>query len=123
MQSLRPPAYLRHNDPEHSDYYFLLGAAGTGVTLHAHNEAWNAVVYGRKRWFILPRTEMPALEFPVHHDQQSWVAEVLPRMGAEDRPMECVQEAGDVLVLPDAWGHLTYNVRSSIGIAQEFDLQ
>ena len=31
-----------------------------------------------------------------------------------------VQRAGDVLVLPDLWGHLTINVETSVGIAQEF---
>lgn len=33
---------------------------------------------------------------------------------------QCDQEAGDLLVLPDLWGHLTYNLETSVGLAQEF---
>ena len=35
----------------------------------------------------------------------------------------CVQRGGDVLVLPDRWAHLTYNLRASAGLAREFDLR
>lgn len=37
-----------------------------------------------------------------------------------DSVYRCEQRAGDVLVLPDLWGHLTYNLQTSVGFAQEF---
>lgn len=33
---------------------------------------------------------------------------------------QCVQYAGDVVLAPPYWGHLTYNLATSIGMAKEF---
>jgi len=40
----------------------------------------------------------------------------------ESGVLRCVQKAGDVIVVPAQWGHLTYNLRTSIGLAKEFNL-
>ena len=32
----------------------------------------------------------------------------------------CVQEAGDLIYVPHRWGHATFNLEPSIGIAEEF---
>jgi len=34
----------------------------------------------------------------------------------------CIQYAGDVLLAPMYWGHLTYNLATSIGMAKEFGI-
>ena len=31
------------------------------------------------------------------------------------KPLECVQRAGDVIVVPASWSHLVLNLRASIG--------
>ena len=36
------------------------------------------------------------------------------------RPLECVQEAGDMLFVPAGWAHSTLNIETSIGVAYEF---
>ena len=35
------------------------------------------------------------------------------------RPFQCVQEAGDVLYLPEGWVHQTVNVGEAIGIGAQ----
>lgn len=35
--------------------------------------------------------------------------------------MECVQESGDVLFIPEAWGHSVLNLAESVGYASEFE--
>ena len=40
-----------------------------------------------------------------------------------DRPMQCVQKAGDVLYVPALWGHGTLNQQQSIGVAFEISLE
>ena len=34
--------------------------------------------------------------------------------------VRCVQRAGDVIVVPARWGHITYNLQASVGLAKEF---
>ena len=29
-----------------------MGGSRSGVSFHKHADAWNGVIYGRKRWFI-----------------------------------------------------------------------
>jgi hypothetical protein len=96
---------------------FYLGAPGSGAPFHAHRDAVNALVYGRKQWYLSPPPQalystQPAAE---------WAAE---RLGEKARPPEhlfmCVQEAGDVLFVPHGWGHAALNLNTSVGVAIEF---
>jgi hypothetical protein len=32
----------------------------------------------------------------------------------------CVQRAGDMVIIPEDWGHLTFNLATSVGLAKEF---
>ena len=34
--------------------------------------------------------------------------------------LQCRQESGDVLFVPEAWGHAVLNVGESVGVASEF---
>jgi uncharacterized protein YjlB len=34
--------------------------------------------------------------------------------------MECVQESGDIVFVPEGWGHAVLNLAESIGFASEF---
>ena len=36
--------------------------------------------------------------------------------------LRCIQEAGDLVVIPALWGHMTYNLKASIGLAKEFHI-
>jgi hypothetical protein len=38
---------------------------------------------------------------------------------ASDDLLECVQDAGTLLFIPDGWAHTTLNLEDSIGIAVE----
>ena len=49
-----------------------------------------------------------------------WVEDELPGLARRGfRPLECAQQSGDVLVVPELWGHAVLNVRTSIAIATE----
>jgi len=93
------------------------GPAGSGVSLHMHTSAWNALVSGRKRWYLLPPltvwgpTDLPTAE---------WVRTVYPEMRRRGDPVhECTQEEGEVMWVPGDWYHATLNVEPSTGIAIE----
>jgi hypothetical protein len=42
-------------------------------------------------------------------------------MDDADKPLECMQHAGDIMFVPQRFGHGTINVQESIGIAVEME--
>ena len=93
-----------------------IGPAGSGAHFHQHADAWNCVVYGRKRWGLLP----PSSEYMSPTDSTHvWWGSVRPRLLEQgfDGLQECVQEAGDLLYVPSAWLHSVYNLRTTVSLA------
>lgn len=97
---------------------FSLGPAGSGSPPHYHMAALNTLVYGKKRWTLVPPRSAVYAAKPV----REWLAGGgAAALRAEGRPvLECVQRAGDVLWVPDDWGHAVLNVWPSVGFASEF---
>ena len=100
---------------------FYVGPAGSGAPLHYHDFAWNALVYGKKGWVLMQPDRALFSNEPA--------AKVVKRLADDDavesdprpskRNLRCIQNAGDVLLVPRKWGHLTYNLQASIGLAKE----
>ena len=44
-----------------------------------------------------------------------WVRDVLPTLPVEQRPIEFIQESGDIVILPSWWGHGTVSVGDTMG--------
>ncbi len=40
-----------------------------------------------------------------------------PKLREEDKPLECIQYAGEMVYIPEMWDHATINIGQSIGIA------
>ena len=96
---------------------FYVGPAGSGVNFHQHTNAWNALFYGRKRWFLFP----PALTAYSFLPMRDWLAEHKnASLTTASRPLRCTQHAGDVLFVPEMWGHATHNILPTVGTAIEF---
>ena len=76
-------------------------------------------MYGRKAWI---------LQAPYAYDSSfdtipglEMMATLAQNEGGRHRAVKrCVQEPGDVVVLPKRWGHLVVNLKPSVGIAKEF---
>eukprot|EP01065_Artemidia_motanka_P021012 TRINITY_DN25050_c0_g1_i1.p1 TRINITY_DN25050_c0_g1~~TRINITY_DN25050_c0_g1_i1.p1 ORF type:complete len:525 (+),score=164.60 TRINITY_DN25050_c0_g1_i1:48-1577(+) len=87
-----------------SRFQFFMGDTGSGAALHFHRDAYNAVFFGEKDWFIAPPVGAGLSGVPTAR----WHASAsLPGMPAG--PYRCTQRAGDVVVLPSHWGHATLN--------------
>eukprot|EP01043_Picozoa_sp_COSAG02_P003665 COSAG02_NODE_91_length_37690_cov_91.664840_9_plen_943_part_00 len=132
--------------PGSGDGYFglFMGPQGSGVTMHHHKSAWNALLFGLKLWVLTPphasafrRDEMAADSFS--SEGHGWLRAALARAqrepgvhkasgvhsseeenGTGRRHLFCVQREGDVLFVPHGWGHSTLNLRESIGVANFF---
>lgn len=104
-------------------FEFFIGTAGSGAYLHAHPAAWNGLVFGRKRWILLtpgkmqdnddlPGGEVPAFEFfrdsyPIWKDKFA------------DHLIEFYQEEGEVVYVPDNWGHAIMNLEPCVGVSKQ----
>ena len=64
---------------------FYLGGAGSGAPVHFHGDAWNALAYGAKRWFLFPPAEARFSRIPIG----KWVA------AGGTAPVEVVQRSGE----------------------------
>lgn len=80
-----------------------VGNTGSGSPAHLHSTAFNALFNGTKRWALLPPRRASMSTVPA----QRWFASELPRLREAHGALECTQRPGDVLVVPELWGHAT----------------
>ncbi|KAL5013202.1 hypothetical protein ScPMuIL_007472 [Solemya velum] len=116
FKALRPPLYLQIKFGSDAGI-FMLGGPGSGVAFHSHGDGWNAVVYGKKRWFIYPREKTPPGGVPAGYSQKDWIRKIYPTLSDDEKPLECIQEAGDILYLPEGFYHATINLADTLGIS------
>lgn len=96
--------------------HFFFGRANSGAPFHVHADAINGVVSGRKKWYVYT----PARTVYSRKTIQAWVDEDLPLLSEDERPLECVQRAGDVVYVPLDWGHAVLNLdENTFGYALE----
>ena len=114
---------------------FYLGGKGAGAQPHWHSTAWNWLAHGAKRWLLWPpqramysqRHVSAALAGATASEGADFAADAAASGGADlsayanaTSALECKQRSGDVLVVPETWGHATVNTRQwSIGWATE----
>ncbi|XP_022287534.2 uncharacterized protein LOC111100176 isoform X2 [Crassostrea virginica] len=114
-RTLKPPKYFEIKDGV-DDSIFFLGASSSGVSFHKHADAWNGVIYGQKRWFLYPKTHTPPGGVYPGFTQMEWYNKIYPSLSEADSPMECVQEAGEILYLPEGTYHGTINLGDTVAI-------
>ena len=95
---------------------FYLGPKNTGAQPHTHNHAWNMMAYGRKLWYMWSPDAAFYTTIPIRPYIDRFVRQLPP----DERPMSCIQEAGDFVYVPAGWGHTALNLEDSIGIAIGF---
>eukprot|EP01034_Spumella_vulgaris_P026643 gene26643-33252_t len=115
-----PPATVGERGPKGRQKFvnaqWALGGEGTGAPIHFHNSAWNALIYGAKKWIIYPPHNMimsnkQILDF-YETDMQVYANRENPVTA-----LTCVQTAGDVMIIPESWGHGVLNIQESVAVA------
>lgn len=96
---------------------WAFGGEGTGAPVHYHNTAWAAVYYGAKKWTLYP----PRYQIMSHTQiLQFWEQDMVDYHKRGIDPVTCVQMAGDVVIVPEGWGHGVLNIQETIAVATEF---
>eukprot|EP01006_Ploeotia_vitrea_P008747 TRINITY_DN20912_c0_g1_i1.p1 TRINITY_DN20912_c0_g1~~TRINITY_DN20912_c0_g1_i1.p1 ORF type:complete len:499 (-),score=42.25 TRINITY_DN20912_c0_g1_i1:1354-2628(-) len=112
-EMLLPPYFSAKKDVQ---MFLAVGMPNSGVQFHKHNDAWNVLVFGSKRWFLYPGNKLPPL-YPVHMGIKDWLTDAYPNLDPEVAPIECVQQAGELLYVPESWFHATQCLEVTSGIA------
>jgi hypothetical protein len=99
-------------------HQLFAGGNGSGAALHFHSAAYNAVFFGTKHWLLTPPRYAGISGAASTVWRDSHAPRDLPR-GAE-MPFRCTQGPGDIVVVPNHWGHATVNEAFSIGIGDLF---
>ena len=90
-------------------FFLTLGGDESGVQFHRHNDGWNLLLAGRKRWFLYPPARLPVPAFPAEElPIRDWLLEFYPGLmtlaeGSAARPLECIQREGELLYVPEGW--------------------
>ncbi|KAJ3113907.1 hypothetical protein HDU96_002784 [Phlyctochytrium bullatum] len=120
--------------------WVVAGPARSGASWHIdpmHTSAWNALIAGKKRWSLYPPTVIPAgFKFKTEVDAEDgqprkkgyeapsalhWFLDVYPMLPVEFKPIEFVQEPGDVIFVPAGWWHIVLNVEEvNVAVTQNF---
>jgi histone arginine demethylase JMJD6 len=95
----------------------IVGPEGSGSPVHFHTGAFNAVLFGRKRWFLHP----PSTAYWANKPALPWLMDGDAHGVGVDQPLECMQHPGDVLYVPPQWGHAVINVEDVVAVAMEMD--
>jgi hypothetical protein len=112
---LDPSTQEKWRDP-FVNLQWALGTKGSGAPVHFHNTAWNQLFYGRKHWYLLP----PGRNLMGKKQVLEWVEDDVAGLQAQGYEFtECVQQQGDVLIVPELWGHAVLNTQDSVAVASE----
>ena len=124
------PRWLHARDA-HDVVQVYVGPTGAGAPFHYHENALNALLHGRKRWWLKEPSEAV---YSVRHPR-AWcrrgvevaftpsTRRVIDRLRrrTDDAKDACtfVQEAGDVVLVPANWAHAILNEAPVVGAAFE----
>lgn len=86
----------------------FFGGDGSGATYHWHAAAFNILYVGIKEWRIAP---------PIYRGRTGMEARRAAQELDEHYTLQCVQQPGDQMFIPNYWGHLTMNHGFTIGAA------
>jgi len=95
-----------------TNYQLNIGHPYSGASVHFHQMAVTALLHGLKHWFMFPPADAFYSTAPVYH----WYSRLLlPEI--RTRALECVQYPGDVLFIPNTWGHAALYLRESVSVS------
>ncbi len=115
---IRQPSFLAGIIKRPELKQFALGARGSGAQPHFHQQTWNTLIYGRKRWYFEPPPNGPFYFKP----SLSFFRETIlsKKVGKTTGCYEHIQHSGETIYVPEMYSHATLNLDDSLGVAMAF---
>lgn len=111
-----PDAAVALEELKFGDHIVMLGAAGSGASIHEHGEAVSGLLFGRKHWVLWENKNTPLGGNPSDHYISNWFRTVR-LVEPPGRRYEVVQNPGELLYIPDGYYHGVLNTEDSFSIA------
>jgi hypothetical protein len=119
-----------------------IGADLQGLSFHYHGAAWNAVIFGKKRWILYdPRRWMDNEDEPNLQRRlalatddswdtilptSEWIRQLYPDPWRTNEirnwGMDCIQHAGTMMYVPKGWMHMVVNIGDTVSVISEVGL-
>lgn len=99
--------------------HYYLGGRDSGAPFHIHSDAINMLISGTKKWWVVTPgsavwSRRHIREYAEERKGGPWRGDGAGKDSMDfaygDRPMECVQRAGDMVYVPGDWGHAAMNL-------------
>lgn len=98
----------------HMSKQYFWGGDRSGAALHYHVAAFNVLFIGEKEWYVTPPYLAARSGIATDH--------LFHRSGINEKHLfRCTQYAGDLVLVPDGWGHATLNHGFGLGIGVLYD--
>eukprot|EP00970_Alexandrium_tamarense_P015172 scaffold4764_cov169-Alexandrium_tamarense.AAC.5 len=114
-----------------------IGADLQGFGFHHHREAWNAVIFGAKRWILwdhdrvkhnITRQRRMTRDWDTRAllSSPEWIRQLYPEPERMDEIRahghDCVQRAGELMFVPNRWLHMVVNIGDTVAVISEIGL-
>jgi tetratricopeptide (TPR) repeat protein len=110
------------------DFYLSISSQYRGVPFgNRHGRAYTDLLSGRVKWFLFRPHQLPKHGFDPFESIYEWVYKVYPKLPTAEKPIEFIQEPGQMLIIPEGYYYAYINLAEERSVAimqvsEEFNL-